>query len=557
MAAAIDAGARAADRRGAPAAAAELLERAASLTPDDDRATAAHRRVDAARHHISAGDERRGVDICRALVAELRPGPLRAEALRTLASSAHIPVNEAIASGRRAVDECGDDPELRVNCLLRLADAVRGDDFRAALAIAEDALATARTASRPALAAALTSVGGLETMMTPGGGREMLRDALAIVPRSIFPPRWWDPAIVLGNAHLFADELDEARSLLEPARKRAMDAGDEVNAQDADRTLAQVELGAGNLAAARALAEEAVAIGDEGEPSWSLSGHLFARALVAAHEGDADLARELAARGLSMAEEVGDEVFPFHHRSVLGSLELSLGNPAEAVSHLEPLPGQLARLGVREPREPGAFVPYADAVEALIGVGRIEEAEARIEVWEELGRAIDRPRLLATGARARGLIAAERGDLDRAVVALEEAIGHHERLPGPDRAWPHADRSRRRIQASGAAPRRPGDAGGGVRALRANRRPDLGRSRSGRARPAGGRAPSSDELTPTERRVAELVVEGRTNKEVASALFVTVRTVEANLTRIYSKLGVRSRTELAAREARANDESSA
>jgi len=63
----------------------------------------------------------------------------------------------------------------------------------------------------------------------------------------------------------------------------------------------------------------------------------------------------------------------------------------------------------------------------------------------------------------------------------------------------------------------------------------------------GGRAPGRDALTPTEHRVAALVAEGRTNREVATELFVTVRTVESNLTRVYAKLGVRSRTELARR----------
>jgi DNA-binding CsgD family transcriptional regulator len=61
----------------------------------------------------------------------------------------------------------------------------------------------------------------------------------------------------------------------------------------------------------------------------------------------------------------------------------------------------------------------------------------------------------------------------------------------------------------------------------------------------GGRAPGSEELTPTERRVAELVGEGHSNKEVAAALYVGVRTVEAHLTHVYAKLGVRSRGQLA------------
>jgi DNA-binding NarL/FixJ family response regulator len=63
----------------------------------------------------------------------------------------------------------------------------------------------------------------------------------------------------------------------------------------------------------------------------------------------------------------------------------------------------------------------------------------------------------------------------------------------------------------------------------------------------GGRAPAGDELTPSERRIAELVTEGRTNREVAAILVVSERTVESALTHIYRKLGVRSRTELARR----------
>ena len=64
----------------------------------------------------------------------------------------------------------------------------------------------------------------------------------------------------------------------------------------------------------------------------------------------------------------------------------------------------------------------------------------------------------------------------------------------------------------------------------------------------GARRPSpAGELTPTEQHVAELAAEGRSNKEIARALHVTVSTVEAHLSRVYAKLGVRSRSQLASR----------
>jgi DNA-binding CsgD family transcriptional regulator len=63
----------------------------------------------------------------------------------------------------------------------------------------------------------------------------------------------------------------------------------------------------------------------------------------------------------------------------------------------------------------------------------------------------------------------------------------------------------------------------------------------------GGRGPSKGELTPTERQLAALVAEGRSNKEVAAVLFVTPKTVETRLSRIYAKLGIHSRGELARR----------
>jgi DNA-binding NarL/FixJ family response regulator len=152
----------------------------------------------------------------------------------------------------------------------------------------------------------------------------------------------------------------------------------------------------------------------------------------------------------------------------------------------------------------------------------------------------------ATAARARALLAAQEGDLDAALVELDTAREHHEDLPVP------LERARTLI-ARGIVLRRAGrrrDARAALEEARAiceeiDARLWATRCDNELAR-LGGRAPSRDTLTPTEQRVADLVVAGQTNREVAEALFVTVRTVEANLTRIYAKLGVRSRTELAA-----------
>jgi DNA-binding NarL/FixJ family response regulator len=132
-------------------------------------------------------------------------------------------------------------------------------------------------------------------------------------------------------------------------------------------------------------------------------------------------------------------------------------------------------------------------------------------------------------------------------MSLEAAVALEERLPLPlERARTRLALGRvlRRLQRRSAAHAMLTEAltqfeglGAPVWAERA--REELAR--------IGGRAPSSDDLTPTERRIAELVAEGLTNREVAAALFVTPKTVESALTRVYRKLGVRSRTKLAKR----------
>jgi DNA-binding CsgD family transcriptional regulator len=189
------------------------------------------------------------------------------------------------------------------------------------------------------------------------------------------------------------------------------------------------------------------------------------------------------------------------------------------------------------------FVP--DLVEALVACERLDEAEEHLLWFEANAARLERASGQAAAARCRGVLAAGRGDLAGALAELEHALQLHDRSPIPfDRA--------RTLLALGVARRRANDRRKARTTLEDARTvfSSLGavvwerRAAEELAR-IGGRAPASGELTPVERRVVELVAAGNTNREVAAALFLSTRTVEGHLSRVYGKLGVRSRVELA------------
>jgi DNA-binding CsgD family transcriptional regulator len=271
---------------------------------------------------------------------------------------------------------------------------------------------------------------------------------------------------------------------------------------------------------------------------------LATRALVRASLGLEAEARADARRALEFAAERGMAAARIHSVWALGVLELSLDRPAEAAQLLAPERERLLAAGVGEPGTI-RFVP--DEIEALTALGRTDEARAPLDWLEERGSALARPSALAAAARCRGLLAAASGDSDAAFAAFERALAEHVRVGNP---FEHA----RTLLAFGATQRRA--------KKKATARKTTGEALAlfeqlgaalwaGKARAElasiGGRAPSNDELTPAEERVAALVAEGRTNREVAAVLYVTEHTVERHLSRIYRKLCVRSRAELAHR----------
>ena len=158
-----------------------------------------------------------------------------------------------------------------------------------------------------------------------------------------------------------------------------------------------------------------------------------------------------------------------------------------------------------------------------------------------------RPWILAVSCRCRGLLNAARGDLDQALADYQRALTAHESLDMPAELG-------RTLLAQGRLHRRRNErqraqdclsrAAAVFDAAGASRWAAVAREELGRAR---GRRGSADRLTPAELQVAELAVAGLRNTEIAARLFLSGKTVEANLSRVYRKLGVRSRTELAAK----------
>ena len=267
-------------------------------------------------------------------------------------------------------------------------------------------------------------------------------------------------------------------------------------------------------------------------------------AVIAAHQGRIEEARDRSERALALAEAEDIRIAQSGHCWVLGFLDLSLGDAAAALGYLERAWEIRDSVSVLEP---GFRLELADTLEALIAVGELAEAERKLVTWEQRARALDRSWALAITARCRALLLAAQGDLVGAQAGFERALAEHARTQDP---FQHA----RTLLAQGVTQRRAKQRGAArltlEQALAIFER--LGaplwaeKARSELAR-IGGRAPSRGELTEAERRIAALVAEGRTNREVAAALFVTEHTVEGVLTRVYRKLGVRSRTELAHR----------
>jgi DNA-binding CsgD family transcriptional regulator len=548
-AAALDDAAQAAHLRGAPAVAAELAEQAVQLTPESDADDRRRRIIFAADRLEAVGDSRGAVVLLEQARDAAPPGPARADVLVRLALPARVSKgwHEALALGQAALVEAEGDDALEARAHLELGEILRfhGREGERGLKHAELAVAAAERAGDPLLRCeALATFGLMHFVAGRGVPRAEMEEALALERSLEGPPTDAATWTVAHQLVWSGEDPERGRRHLHEYREAMRVRGDEVREVEPLWGLSVLEWRAGNwdLAARRArdLLALAAQVGAEGEdPVWDL-----APAAISAHRGQVVEARARAERALARAGEQGNRRAQAMHLWVLGFIELSRDDPAAALGHLRrawEIYDELCYF------EPGHRLELADTLEALIAVGELDEAERRLVPWEERARALDRVWAIAITARCRARLLAVRGDLEGAFAAFGEALTAHERSVYP---FEHA----RTLLALGATERRAKQR----RAARATLEQALGifeslgaplwsdKARAELAR-IGGRAPSRGELTESERRVAVLVAEGRTNREVAAALFLGERTVASHLSHIYAKLGVRSRTELARR----------
>jgi DNA-binding CsgD family transcriptional regulator len=509
VAAELERAASAAAARGAILAAAELATLAVDATPGDNGDGRARRTIAAAGLQYTIGDLARSAALLEPLIEELPAGHARAAAV--LARMNGSDGASWIERCEQALEQAGDDA-LRAAMHRALSIHLVSEPERASAHARASVERAEAAGDETVLAQSLAWLIEVETTFAEPPAERIAERALEL-ERRVEVPLDHGPSMAVGIQRLLTDRLDEAETLLTDVLGRAEEQGDECTRASLLRYLSRVFALRGDLRRALTLADEAVALQEQvgGGPD-----SLVVRADILAHLGELDEASASADSG------------------VLGFIALSRGDLQQAAHHLRPLDG------------PGApRTESADVIEALIGLGELDEARERIDALEQRARPAGVAWALAAAARFRALLAAEEGDEEGAAREFERAFAFHDQSGRPfERA--------RTLLALGRVQRRARQRRGARESLTAALAvfeqlgtplwAELARAELARI---SGRAPGADELTPTEQRVSELVAKGRTNVQVAAALFVTPKTIEFHLRNVFRKLDVRSRAELA------------
>ena len=538
--AALDAAAAEARRRGAPVDAAELLGLAFALGADEPR-----RLIDAGECHLASGDLREAGVLAERAAAALGPGPERARALGLLGvvrARTYSYAEAAVLLEQARAEAPPGEPRavLALTLSYVLANTERLPE---AVGHASAAVEEAASLGEPGLLAETLAVRTMVRCLVGEGIDETsLARALELEDPERPTPIMLTPTLIAGLLYGWTGRFEESLPALDRARRRCLEQGAEGELVHMTKFMAMIHCGAGELDRARELVaevtERAAQLGTHADRAIALGNQAFVSGWV----GDADEARRCAHESLALYESIGARGEALMVVEALGPLELALERYEAAAEVLVPALEGLLMMGGGEPAAP-PFSP--DAIEALVALGRLDEARRHVTWLGERAEALGRPQVIALAARCRGLLLAADGELEAAEDALVGALAAHDRQPiAYDRArsllaLARVQRRRRRRRAARESLEQ-------ARAIfeRLHATSWVNRCEAELGRIGRRGSPDDEGLSPSEQRVAELAASGLTNRAMAAAISASPKTIEAHLARIYRKLGIGSRAEL-------------
>ncbi|NXY94944.1 helix-turn-helix transcriptional regulator, partial [Streptomyces sp. BR123] len=546
LAAEITRAAAACRRRGQRALAAELGLLAAERTPSDRPGDELARLVTAAEDAGWAGRADLARRATRAVLARDASPSDRVRSRLAVIDAAGQALGTLDETFAHAMDDAAGDPALQAAVRLRTAwkhNLSDGDPVRSRDAAAEAGRLAALGGDTTAEAMALTVRARMGRILGDPDAEDILAEALAL-PTPEVPLGMRNAPQYLAVRHaLFDDRLDDARRqllVLLPAVQRTGSAEDVFEVL---RSLTEVEQRSGRCRVASAHARRALELTIEAGlspgPAW------YVAAMAEALGGSFARAAGYARRGIQASEEERDQVFLSRSLYALGLVELATGEAAKAVATLR----RVARLeAAQQVVDPSILRWHGDLAEALVAADAPDEAAELIDEVRAVAAALGRAPVLAALDRARGLVLSARGDAAAAVDLLRETAARFDALGLPVErgrtllALARAERRRRRRAPAATALRAAAEV-----FAQAGAKPwaELAGERREPVPAEVVPAVALAALTDAEARLALLVAEGASNQEAAAKLFVSVKTVEARLTRIYQKLEVRSRAQLA------------
>jgi DNA-binding NarL/FixJ family response regulator len=542
-AAEIEEAARRAALRGAQAAAAELFEESRRLTPAGRREEVVRRMLGQASALHGIGDLADARSLGERAVDDSPTPSLRAQGLLILANVEW----DAGATGAviEHLEEClavaAADRELHGRVYTLLVHATVLVDPKRALDHAEAAERLLSDERAPRLLAwVLINRFLAEALLGRGPRRALLERGLELEAKAgpaaqkhPVPVIWFD----------CTDEFDAARArhAIEDAWYR--DRGDERTRAERLGYLVLAELRAGRWDLAERYANQSCTAIEQLDASGPYALAFGWRSLVDAHRGRTERARSTLRPLIEAAEQTKATWWVAHLLSTLGFVEFAAGNHEASDQALWQMREHFDSIGVVD-----ALLDRSEPfhVESLLALGELDRAREALWRLEERGGTLPRRWIAVTLPRARALVLAADGDPAAALAAVDELDGAAATDLPFELAWALLIKGRllRRLKQRRSAAEVLREAltifdrlGAPVWAQQA--RSELAR--------VGPRRRSPDDLTATELRVAELTAAGLTNREVAKAAFMSPKTVEANLARVYRKLGIRSRAELGAR----------